>query len=252
MPRARHRRCSAAHFVRAEDAGRLGDVRSSHGGAEQREARSGGRANDRSISERQSGVGARGAAPGRFETERRMIEYRYTADPRTEATCRACHSFGRVLTQRRTRRSGSCSSRRIAALFPDVDFQAFRRGGPAANDSGPVPASDGRGDQSSRARVSAAHAGMDCVVGNDASAASRGHVAAERERAGTRRVLRTHDGDARNGRRRVRHAGRTIATPTAARSCSAADIRSSTPAINGAAGRPIPHCGRATRWDCAK
>lgn len=77
--------------------------------------------------------------PGRFETERRMIEYRYTADPRTEATCRACHSFGRVLTQRRTRSEWELLVATHRGLFPDVDFQAFRRGGPATNDSGPVP-----------------------------------------------------------------------------------------------------------------
>jgi Quinohemoprotein amine dehydrogenase A, alpha subunit, haem binding len=94
--------------------------------------------------------------PGRFETERRMIEYRYTADPRTETTCRACHSFGRVITQRRTRTEWELLVATHRSLFPDVDFQAFRRGGPAANDSGPVP------------------------VGDDATAAPRRDVAADR------------------------------------------------------------------------
>src|SRR5688572_2451111 len=41
--------------------------------------------------------------PGRFEVERRATDYRYTADTRTETTCRSCHSMGRVITQRRTR-----------------------------------------------------------------------------------------------------------------------------------------------------
>ncbi len=77
--------------------------------------------------------------PGRFEVERRMIEYRYTADTRTETTCRACHSMGRVITQRRTRGEWELLVATHRALFPDADFQAFRRGGPAANDSGPVP-----------------------------------------------------------------------------------------------------------------
>jgi hypothetical protein len=40
--------------------------------------------------------------PGRFEVESRMIEFRYTADRDTERTCQACHSLGRVITQRRT------------------------------------------------------------------------------------------------------------------------------------------------------
>jgi quinohemoprotein amine dehydrogenase len=77
--------------------------------------------------------------PGRFEVERRMVEYRYTADTRTETTCRACHSMGRVITQRRTRGEWDLLVATHRALFPDVDFQAFRRGGPANNDSGPVP-----------------------------------------------------------------------------------------------------------------
>ena len=76
--------------------------------------------------------------PGRFEVERRMIEYRYTADARTETTCRACHSMGRVITQRRTRSEWELLVATHRGLFPDVDFQAFRRGGPA-NDSAPQP-----------------------------------------------------------------------------------------------------------------
>ncbi len=74
--------------------------------------------------------------PGRFEVERRMVEYRYTADPRTETTCRACHSMGRVITERRTREEWELLVATHRALYPDVDFQAFRRGGPATNDSG--------------------------------------------------------------------------------------------------------------------
>jgi quinohemoprotein amine dehydrogenase len=77
--------------------------------------------------------------PGRFEVERRMIEYRYTADSRTETTCRACHSMGRVITQRRTRGEWELLVATHRALYPDADFQAFRRGGPAQNDSGPIP-----------------------------------------------------------------------------------------------------------------
>jgi quinohemoprotein amine dehydrogenase len=76
--------------------------------------------------------------PGRFETERRMVEYRYTADARTETTCRACHSMGRVITQRRTRAEWELLIATHRGLYPDVDFQGFRRGGPAS-DSAPQP-----------------------------------------------------------------------------------------------------------------
>jgi len=47
--------------------------------------------------------------------------------------------MGRVITQRRTRGEWELLVATHRALFPDADFQAFRRGGPAANDSGPVP-----------------------------------------------------------------------------------------------------------------
>jgi quinohemoprotein amine dehydrogenase len=77
--------------------------------------------------------------PGRFEVERRMIEYRYAADVRTETTCRACHSMGRVITQRRSRSEWDLLVATHRGLFPDVDFQGFRRGGPANPDSAPQP-----------------------------------------------------------------------------------------------------------------
>jgi quinohemoprotein amine dehydrogenase len=70
--------------------------------------------------------------PGRFEAERRVIEYRYTADPATENVCRACHSMGRVITQRRTREEWSLLVATHRGLYPNVDFQRFRRGGPPA------------------------------------------------------------------------------------------------------------------------
>jgi quinohemoprotein amine dehydrogenase len=70
--------------------------------------------------------------PGRFEAERRMIDHRYTADRVTENACRACHSLGRVITQRRTREEWSLLLATHRGLYPNVDFQAFRRGGPPA------------------------------------------------------------------------------------------------------------------------
>ncbi|MFN8580676.1 MAG: quinohemoprotein amine dehydrogenase subunit alpha [Gemmatimonadaceae bacterium] len=68
--------------------------------------------------------------PGRFESERRMIDFRYTADTRTETTCKACHSMGRVITQRRTKDEWELLLATHRGLYPDVDFQAFRRMGP--------------------------------------------------------------------------------------------------------------------------
>jgi quinohemoprotein amine dehydrogenase len=40
---------------------------------------------------------------GMFEVERRLVDFRYTADTAVEQTCRNCHSMGRVITQRRSR-----------------------------------------------------------------------------------------------------------------------------------------------------
>ena len=79
------------------------------------------------------------AKPGRFEAERRMIEYRYTSDPQTERVCRACHSMGRVITQRRTREEWELLTSTHRGLYPDVEFQAFRRGGPPPSDSAGAP-----------------------------------------------------------------------------------------------------------------
>lgn len=83
----------------------------------------------------QQGLAPAEVRPGRFEAERRMIEYRYTADAQTERVCRACHSMGRVITERRTREEWELLVATHRGLYPDVDFQAFRRGGPAPTDS---------------------------------------------------------------------------------------------------------------------
>ncbi|MCC6318816.1 MAG: quinohemoprotein amine dehydrogenase subunit alpha [Gemmatimonadaceae bacterium] len=77
--------------------------------------------------------------PGRFETERRSIDYRYTADANTERTCRACHSLGRVITQRRTRTEWELLVATHRGYYPNSDFQAFRRAAPSPADSAPQP-----------------------------------------------------------------------------------------------------------------
>jgi quinohemoprotein amine dehydrogenase len=74
--------------------------------------------------------------PARFEVERRLIEFDYPHDD-TEATCSACHSMGRVMTERRTRQEWDLLLATHRALYPLVDFQAFRRGGPPPTGPGP-------------------------------------------------------------------------------------------------------------------
>lgn len=80
------------------------------------------------------GLAPEEAEPGRFEFERRMIDYRYTPDERVESTCRACHSMGRVITQRRTKEEWGLVVAMHRGYYPGVDFQSFRRGGPPGPD----------------------------------------------------------------------------------------------------------------------
>lgn len=64
-----------------------------------------------------------------FEVERRMVDYRYEADPEIQVTCNRCHSFGRVLTQRRTEEEWRLLTAMHRGYYPLVDFQSFRLGG---------------------------------------------------------------------------------------------------------------------------
>jgi len=88
------------------------------------------------------GLAPEEAQPGAFEVERRMIDYKYTPDKDTEETCIKCHSFGRVLLQRRTKEEWELLLAMHRGYYPLVDFQAFRRGGPPPRDQQPGP--DGR------------------------------------------------------------------------------------------------------------
>ncbi len=78
------------------------------------------------------------AAPGRFEVERRADDYTYKGDKDTEETCKACHSLGRVILQRRTKEEWELLVAMHRGYYPIVDFQGFRRFGP------PPDTGDGR------------------------------------------------------------------------------------------------------------
>ena len=75
------------------------------------------------------GIAPAELAPGRFEVERRMIDYRYTADNGVENTCRNCHSLGRAITQRRTGEEWGLLIATHRGYYPLVDNQGFRSGG---------------------------------------------------------------------------------------------------------------------------
>lgn len=77
--------------------------------------------------------------PGHFEVEGRSIGYAYDypGDSDVEFTCIQCHSMGRVITQRRTEEEWGLLLATHRALYPLVDFQAFRRAGPPPEDGDP-------------------------------------------------------------------------------------------------------------------
>ena len=80
----------------------------------------------------QQGLSPEEARPGRFDAERRLIDYAYPGDRGTEDTCRACHSMGRVISQRRTRDEWGLLVAMHRGYYPGVDNQGFRRGAPPA------------------------------------------------------------------------------------------------------------------------
>jgi len=87
------------------------------------------------------GLAPEEAQPAAFEVEHRNIDYKYPGDKDTEQTCIKCHSMGRVISQRRTKEEWELLIAMHRGYYPLVDFQAFRRLGPAptADDSGRAP-----------------------------------------------------------------------------------------------------------------
>ncbi len=75
--------------------------------------------------------------PGMFEVERRSTDHDWDGDSDVEFTCIQCHSMGRVMTQRRTEDEWGLLLDTHRALYPLVDFQAFRYGGPASEQDDP-------------------------------------------------------------------------------------------------------------------
>ncbi|MEX2570093.1 MAG: quinohemoprotein amine dehydrogenase subunit alpha [Gemmatimonadota bacterium] len=76
-------------------------------------------------------------SPGLFEVERRMDPFSF-ADGDTEETCTACHSMGRIITQRRASEEWELLIATHRALFPLVDRQIFFDGGSNGDSRHPV------------------------------------------------------------------------------------------------------------------
>lgn len=83
------------------------------------------------------GIAPEELRPGLFEVERRSDDHDWDGDSDVEFTCIQCHSMGRVMTQRRTEEEWGLVLDTHRALYPLVDFQAFRYGGPASEEDDP-------------------------------------------------------------------------------------------------------------------
>ncbi len=71
------------------------------------------------------GLAPEEARPAFYEVERRMIR-EVIPDESLEAACVACHSIGRILSQRRDRDEWELLTNFHLALYPLTEFQAFR------------------------------------------------------------------------------------------------------------------------------
>jgi quinohemoprotein amine dehydrogenase len=86
------------------------------------------------------GLAPEEARPALYEVERRLVDEQYTASTDLNGVCNACHSLGRVISQRRTRSEWDLLIAMHRGWYPLIDRQGFRRMGPAPRDRGP----DGR------------------------------------------------------------------------------------------------------------
>lgn len=78
--------------------------------------------------------------PAAWDLERRVTDFKYSANADAESTCNKCHTLGRVITQRRTRDEWNLLIAMHRGWYPLVDNQAFRRSGPPPRE----PGTDGR------------------------------------------------------------------------------------------------------------
>lgn len=75
-----------------------------------------------------NGLAPEEARPAAFEYERRLIDYTYTADADAAGLCQACHSFGRVMSERRTSEEWGLLVAMHRGYYPLVDNQPMQNG----------------------------------------------------------------------------------------------------------------------------
>jgi len=87
------------------------------------------------------GLAPEEAKPAAFEAERRVVfDQEKFLDDNIKGVCNACHSVGRIISQRRTRSEWELLIAMHRGWYPLVDRQVYRRMGPVPRDRGP----DGR------------------------------------------------------------------------------------------------------------
>ena len=93
-----------------------------------------------------NGLAPEEVRPITFEAERRLVDYTYDKDKDTSDTCSSCHSFARVLSERRTKQEWELLVAMHRGYYPLVDNQpmnggqGFRRSCAVQTEPGP----DGR------------------------------------------------------------------------------------------------------------
>jgi len=91
----------------------------------------------------QHGLAPEEAKPAIYQAEHRMID-ETVPDESVRTACIICHSYGRIISQRRSREEWELLINMHAGYFPVVEFQGFRRFPPPPNAPPPPPGTDTR------------------------------------------------------------------------------------------------------------
>lgn len=79
------------------------------------------------------GLAPEEARPAQYEVQRRLGDEEFKS-AELDGTCNACHSFGRIISQRRTAQDWSLLISMHRGWYPIIDRQTFRRMGPVPRD----------------------------------------------------------------------------------------------------------------------
>jgi quinohemoprotein amine dehydrogenase len=89
------------------------------------------------------GLAPEEAKPAMYQAEHRMID-ETVPDESVRTACIICHSYGRIISQRRTKEEWDLLINMHVGYFPVVEFQGFRRFPPPPDAPPPPPGTDTR------------------------------------------------------------------------------------------------------------